>query len=402
MNKRARGIGGFLSGALLNLAALGGLICLVLVVLAFVFNATLIMFKTGSMGPTIPAGSLALVREIPAPDIRVGDVVTVDRPAALPITHRVTSVTGGTSGSERVITMKGDANEAGDPAPYTVSTVRIVLASAPGLAYGVVWLSNPWVLAILALGASTLVTWAFWPREPRDRDGSGNGPGIPLRLRESSDKGRHAALVLLVAPLVLTLSGPVPSHTAASEQIITGEQLTLTSIGDPETMTHLTPGEPVQWQIGVAATPTGPGEVRIGLIGSGSAGLGLYATIHSCHRRWVDGRCPGGADVIRTPGPVDVDGTEQPLTAMPVAEERWLLFDLWLEAGGAAPAAGESVQLQVHASGSGDEATASPGPISSLADTGADPLLPLVAAAGSIILGLALAGAATLQRRRSR
>lgn len=53
MNKRARGIGGFLSGALLNLAAIGGLICLVLVALAFVFNATLIMFKAGSMGPTV-------------------------------------------------------------------------------------------------------------------------------------------------------------------------------------------------------------------------------------------------------------------------------------------------------------------------------------------------------------
>lgn len=103
-------------------------------------------------------------------------------------------------------------------------------------------------------------------------------------------------------------------------------------------MAHLTPGEPVQWQIGVAAAPTDPGEVRIGLLGSGSAGPGLHATIRSCHRRWVDGGCPGGATTIRTPGPVDVDGTERPLTAMPVAQERWLLFDLWLEAVAAAPA----------------------------------------------------------------
>lgn len=401
MTKRARGIGGFLSGALLNLAALGGLICLVLVVLAFVFNATLIMFKTGSMGPTIPAGSLALVREIPAHEIRVGDVVTVDRPAALPITHRVTSVTGGRSGSEQVITMKGDANEAEDPAPYTVSTVRVVLASAPGLAYGVVWLSNPWVLAVLALGASALVTWAFWPREPPDRHGDGNGREVPLRLPEGSGRGRHAALALMIAPVALALGGPVPSHTAASEQVTTGGPLTLTFIGDPQAMAHLTPGEPVQWQIGVTAAPAGPGQVRIGLIGSGSTGLGLHATIRSCNRRWAEGSCPGGAHMIRAQGPVDVDGTERPLAIMPAAEERWLLFDLWLEAR-AAPAARESVQLQVHASGSGDDATSSSGPARSPAYTGADPLLPLLATAGSIVIGLTLAGAAVLQRRRSR
>jgi signal peptidase len=300
-----------------------------------------------------------------------------------------------------MITMKGDANESEDPTPYTVSTVRIVLVSAPGLAYGIVWLSNPWVLAVLALGASTLVTWAFWPRKPRDRDGSGSGPGDPLRLPESSGRGRHAALVLLVAPLALAQSGPAPTPTA-SEQVIAGDYLTLRSIGDPQAMARLTPGEPVQWQVGVAATAPGPGEVRIGLIGSGSAGLGLYASISSCARRWVEGHCPGGADMIQAQGPVDVGGTERPLTAMPVAEERWLMFALWLEAGAAEPGAGESVQLQVHATGSGDDATASPGPASSLARTGTDPFLPLLAAAGSIVLGLALAGTATLRRRRNR
>ena len=50
------------------------------------------MFKTGSMSPTITAGSVALVREIPASEINVGDVVTVDREDALPVTHRVTSI----------------------------------------------------------------------------------------------------------------------------------------------------------------------------------------------------------------------------------------------------------------------------------------------------------------------
>ena len=148
----------------LNLAALGGLVALTLVALAFFFNISLIMFKTGSMSPSIPTGSLSLVREISAAEIKVGDVVTVDREGTLPVTHRVTAETAVAADATRSITLKGDANELEDPAPYTVSTVRIVLWSAPGLANVVVWFSNPLVLGSITLGASALVVWAFWPR----------------------------------------------------------------------------------------------------------------------------------------------------------------------------------------------------------------------------------------------
>ena len=85
----------FVGGALLNLAAAGGVVCIAAVIAALAFNITLIMFKTGSMSPTIPAGSLSVVKEIPAADINVGDVVTVDRTGKLPVTHRVTSVSKG-------------------------------------------------------------------------------------------------------------------------------------------------------------------------------------------------------------------------------------------------------------------------------------------------------------------
>ncbi len=77
---------------LLAAAAVGGAACLVFALLAFTGGYSLMMFKTGSMSPTIPAGSVALVQRIPASEIVVGDVVTVDRAGTLPITHRVTSV----------------------------------------------------------------------------------------------------------------------------------------------------------------------------------------------------------------------------------------------------------------------------------------------------------------------
>jgi signal peptidase len=79
-----RSVTSVVGSTLLNLAALGGVVCIVLVILATCFNITLIMFKTGSMSPTIPTGSLALVREIPASDIRIGDVVTVDAQGSSP------------------------------------------------------------------------------------------------------------------------------------------------------------------------------------------------------------------------------------------------------------------------------------------------------------------------------
>ncbi|MFL4480126.1 signal peptidase I [Paeniglutamicibacter sp. ORCA_105] len=393
-----RGAGRFLGDAVLSLAAFGGFICVLLVILAFVFNVSLIMFKTGSMAPTIPAGSLAVVREIPAPEIRVGDVVTVDRPAALPITHRVTSVAGGPSPAERVITMKGDANEAEDPGPYTVGNVRIVMGSVPNLAYGVVWLSSPWVLALLTLGASGLVTWAFWPREADGRDETGDGERVRVPGQPENDS--HSALVFLVAPLALGFALAAPAQTT-TEEIVASGNLRMTSIGDRAAMAHLAPGEPVQWQVGVAAEEPGTGVVRIELLGNGNAGLGLHAAIRSCDERWVEETCTGATDKLQVAGPIAVDGAKRQLTTMSAGEERWLLFDLWLPEASAPDAAGGPVHLQVHASGSGDDVNSSPGPVAPLAPTGTNPILALFAAVGSVGLGLALAGAARMRRKRN-
>lgn len=158
-----RGLAGRAGNALLTVAAAGGVVCIVLVPLAFVFHVTLIMFKTGSMSPTIPAGSLAIVRQIPASQVHVGDIVTVDRSPAPPVTHRVTSVSPAPGGA-RAITLRGDANPADDPAPYVVKHVRIVLYSVPRLAYVVRAISDPLVMGAISVGAAALVTWAFWPR----------------------------------------------------------------------------------------------------------------------------------------------------------------------------------------------------------------------------------------------
>ena len=162
---RRRGLAKLLADVLLWIAAIGGVICIVLVILAYTAGITLIMFKTGSMSPTIPAGSVAVVQRIPASEIEIGDVITVDRAGDLPVTHRVTSIGDGSIPGERVITMKGDANAVEDPAPYTVTSGRIVLFSVAGIATVIVGMGNPFVLGGITIAAAVLVVWAFWPRE---------------------------------------------------------------------------------------------------------------------------------------------------------------------------------------------------------------------------------------------
>ena len=165
-----RGPASWVVDALLWVLAIAGAICIALVILAYTLGITLMMFSTGSMSPTIPAGSVAVVQQVPASAIEVGDVVTVDRGELLPVTHRVTSVEQGSTEEERIITMKGDANEQEDPHPYTVTQVRTVLFSVPGLANVIVWFGSPWVLGSLTIAMSVLVGWAFWPRAERRRE----------------------------------------------------------------------------------------------------------------------------------------------------------------------------------------------------------------------------------------
>lgn len=167
-HRPARRVAVAVRSILFNVAAAAGAVCIVLVLLAWTFHLSLVMFRTGSMSPTIPAGSVALVKRIPAADARVGQIVTVDRPGHLPITHRVVSVSPADGGGA-VLVLKGDANALADAPPYRVDTVREVIWHAPHLARAVVWVSQPLVIGTLTLLVAGLVTWTLWP----SRDGPG-------------------------------------------------------------------------------------------------------------------------------------------------------------------------------------------------------------------------------------
>ncbi|UYY81985.1 signal peptidase I [Arthrobacter sp. YA7-1] len=256
MDAESRKRGGFgdrAGDALLTVAAIGGLACVVLVLLGLVFHITLIMFKTGSMSPTIPAGSLAIVRQIPASEVRVGDVVTVDRSQALPITHRVRSIAPA-AGNNMSITLRGDANPADDPQPYVVGTVRIVLFSIPNLAYTVQAVSNPLVLGGITIAAAGLVTWAFWPAKepvPRRRNRT---------VRHLQRGGRLVLALLLTCASDIPM--PAPAQAATTQEVVKAPVPALTSFMDQPLMDPMTPGTIVPWQLGDSAHANDPGTIR--------------------------------------------------------------------------------------------------------------------------------------------
>ncbi|MBB0995844.1 signal peptidase I [Dietzia maris] len=162
---RKRSVWSYIGGGIANLLAAGGVAAVGLVIAAVTMNISLIMFKTGSMSPTIPTGAVAVVKEISADEIQVGDVITVDREEGqLPVTHRVVEVYPQTPG-EALVQMKGDANPNIDPGMYRVDTVRKVLWSVPELANVIVWFSNPLVLGGITGIAALGVLWTFWPKD---------------------------------------------------------------------------------------------------------------------------------------------------------------------------------------------------------------------------------------------
>ncbi len=123
---------------------------------------SLVRLATGSMSPTFPAESILVVRDTPAGEVRVGDVVTVTRDGVRPITHRVVSVDPSPLGAE--IVLRGDANEVDDPEPYQVARVGLVVGGIPFGGAVLAALQSPLGLGLGTVVVAGLGVWAWWPR----------------------------------------------------------------------------------------------------------------------------------------------------------------------------------------------------------------------------------------------
>ncbi|WP_308467453.1 signal peptidase I [Rathayibacter soli] len=107
----------------------------ILIVVPWVAGATPMTILTSSMEPTLPPGTLIVVKPEPISDIRIGDVMTYQFESGKPavVSHRVISESVRADGARTFIT-KGDNNAVADPNPVVAGQVR-----------GVVWYSIPWI-----------------------------------------------------------------------------------------------------------------------------------------------------------------------------------------------------------------------------------------------------------------
>lgn len=103
-----------------------GSVLLACVVVPRLGGGTPYTVQTGSMRPSLPPGTLVVVRPVDADEIGIGSVITYQVESGRPevTTHRVTQVGINNVSGERTYRTKGDANEAVDPEPVRAVQVR--------------------------------------------------------------------------------------------------------------------------------------------------------------------------------------------------------------------------------------------------------------------------------------
>ena len=159
---------GWIRPSLIASVGLLGLLIALLAALPLV-GWQVVRLASCSMSPGLPTDSLLLVRHVDASSVQVGDIVTVRRTGELPITHRVITVNPGIApGEPTTLTLRGDANATSDPAPYTVTSVELVVVGVPWGGQVVTTVRSPIVLAGITVGVTLLVLWAWWPRRRED------------------------------------------------------------------------------------------------------------------------------------------------------------------------------------------------------------------------------------------
>ena len=125
---------------------------------------------SGSMEPTIHVGSVIVDTPVAAREVRIGDVITFQKPsdASQLVTHRVVAIETGPGGQSFVT--KGDANSTSDGwrVPAAGNGYRYWF-SIPSIGFLLVWLQSPFgriLFLVIPAGALGLLTLyeLWWPR----------------------------------------------------------------------------------------------------------------------------------------------------------------------------------------------------------------------------------------------
>lgn len=112
-------------------------------------DVKLLTVQTGSMAPAIPPGSAVLVQRVPESAINVGDVLTYIHPenAQQTITHRFIGYQY--EDGDKLLTLKGDANDSADAPVASASVVGKVTHTLPLVGHIINFLRTPVGLGLI-------------------------------------------------------------------------------------------------------------------------------------------------------------------------------------------------------------------------------------------------------------
>jgi len=166
--RRKAGAGLFLTLGLL-LFSMAVLASLVMVVPA-VMHVKSYAVASGSMEPTMPVGSLVLVRKTDPKNLRTGDIIVFSgaRSDGENVTHRVME----NDQEQQRLTTKGDANEAQDPNPVSYDQVvgRVIWhipKAGTAVMYMQSWYGKAVIVAVLIVGFA-LIEVGLRVRTPKE------------------------------------------------------------------------------------------------------------------------------------------------------------------------------------------------------------------------------------------
>lgn len=142
--------------------AIVGAAALVATLLLAAAGARPVVVRSGSMEPTYPVRSVAVVRPVEVADVAVGDVLAVETPAGTRVLHRVTERTITPNGV--LVTLKGDANKTADPTPVLITEAYRAGAKVPHVGALAPVLRSP--LAGFAVALALLGPLALRARHP--------------------------------------------------------------------------------------------------------------------------------------------------------------------------------------------------------------------------------------------
>ena len=278
----------------------------------------------GSMEPTIPIGSLAVVTPVDATTLAVGDVVTIRADNGVVVTHRVSRVVDSAEG--RFFEIKGDANASPDGS--LVPARAIVGAAAqyvPYAGYAQDFLSKIAGLIAASVGPRHALRRLHAPQDARAgngrRSGRGAGTGWAVnrvrRVEAITIVGLTVACLGLASNLIVSSSR---SANAGDPQRLSVSSIDLTAGTRDARFSALdmAPGDAVTATVTVANPSRDPMSYTMSTGPISAAGAALSAAL-VLTIKMVGSSCDDNDGTTLYSGPLDQAAFGSPRDGLPLA-----------------------------------------------------------------------------------